>query len=112
MNQTDVGLNLTNKRIRKREFPAAAGLCIYLGRLGETQRAEIQQKKKRLADQILASVNALLSERGLLIKAETFVDATLITAPISTKKRYETHAPEMQFSRKGNHWNFGIKAYI
>lgn len=43
-------------------------------------------KKHKLADQSLALVNALLSDKGLLLKAGTVVDATLIAAPSSTKK--------------------------
>jgi IS5 family transposase len=42
-------------------------------------------EKHKLADQILATVNDLLIERGLLLKTGTVVDATLIAAPSSTK---------------------------
>ncbi|MFC4474289.1 transposase, partial [Comamonas denitrificans] len=38
-------------------------------------------EKHRLADQILATVNDLLAAQGLLLKAGTAVDATLIAAP-------------------------------
>jgi IS5 family transposase len=38
-----------------------------------------------LTSQILATVNAKLIERGLLLKAGTVVDATLITAPSVTQ---------------------------
>ena len=38
-----------------------------------------------LATQMLATVNAKLIERGLLLKTGTVVDATLIAAPTSTK---------------------------
>jgi transposase, IS5 family len=38
-----------------------------------------------LAEQILALVNELLRDKGLLLKAGTVVDATLIAAPSSTK---------------------------
>jgi IS5 family transposase len=39
----------------------------------------------QLAQQILATVNAGLIERGLMLKTGTVVDATLIAAPSSTK---------------------------
>ncbi|MGC8808122.1 MAG: IS5 family transposase [Thiomonas sp.] len=38
-----------------------------------------------LGTQILATVNAVLAQRGLLLKTGTVVDATLIAAPSSTK---------------------------
>ena len=65
-----------------------------------------------LTTQILAIVNAKLIERGLLLKAGTFVDATLIAAPSSTKNSSGDRDPEMHQSRKGNQWHFKIKAHI
>ena len=44
-------------------------------------------EKHRLAEQILATVNDLLAAQGLLLKAGTAVDATLIAAPSSTLAR-------------------------
>ena len=44
-------------------------------------------EKHKLAEKILATVNDLLIERGLLLKAGTVVDATLIAAPPSTKNK-------------------------
>ena len=41
-------------------------------------------ERHKLADQILATVNELLAAQGLLLKAGTAVDATLIAAPSST----------------------------
>ena len=69
-------------------------------------------EKHKLADQILVVVNALLTERGLLLKAGTAVDATLIPAPSSTKNKDKTRDPEMHSSKKGNQWYFGMKAHI
>lgn len=42
-------------------------------------------EKNKLAEQILFTVNELLTERGLLLKAGTALDAALIAAPTSTK---------------------------
>ena len=47
-------------------------------------------EKHKLAEQILATVNDLLAAQGLLLKAGTAVDATLIAAPSSTKKKTES----------------------
>ena len=55
-----------------------------------------------LAPQIMTTVNALLSARGLLLKAGTAVDATLIAAPSSTKNKDGACDPEMHQAKKGN----------
>ena len=69
-------------------------------------------EKHKLAEQILVTVNALLSQRALLLKAGTVVDATLIAAPTSTKNKGKARDPEMHSSKKGNKWYFGMKAHI
>ena len=69
-------------------------------------------EKHKLAEQILVVVNALLTERGLLLKVGTAVDATLIPAPSSTKNKDKARDPEMHSSKKGNQWYFGMKAHI
>jgi IS5 family transposase len=40
------------------------------------------------------------------------VDATLIAAPSSTKNASGERDPQMQQSKKGNQWYFGMKAHI
>jgi IS5 family transposase len=66
-----------------------------------------------LAIQILATVNAKLIDRGLLLKAGTVVDATLIAAPSSTKNSSGERDQEMHQTKKrkpvallyeGAHW--------
>lgn len=69
-------------------------------------------ERHKLADQILATVNELLAVQGLLLKAGTAVDATLIAAPSSTKNKDKKRDPEMHSSQKGNEWHFGMKAHI
>ena len=69
-------------------------------------------EKHKLAEQILATVNDILIERGLLLKAGTVVDATLIAAPPSTKNKDKKRDPDMHSSKKGNQWYFGMKAHI
>ena len=64
-------------------------------------------EKHKLAEQILATVNELLIQRGLLLKAGTVVDATLIAAPTSTKNKGKARDPDMHSSKKGNQWYFG-----
>jgi IS5 family transposase len=65
-----------------------------------------------LALQIMAPVNAMLTAKGLLLRAGTAVDATLIAAPSSTKNATGTRDPEMHQTKKGNQWHFGMKAHI
>lgn len=69
-------------------------------------------EKYKLAEQILTTVSELLTQRGLLLKAGTVVDATLIAAPTSTKNKGKARDPEMHSSKKGNQWYFGMKAHI
>ena len=65
-----------------------------------------------LALQIMATVNAMLTAKGLLLKAGTAVDATLIAAPSSTKSATGKRDPDMHQTKKGNQWHFGMKAHI
>ena len=58
------------------------------------------------------AVNKDLARRGLLLRAGTLVDATLIAAPSSTKNREKQRDPAMHETKKGNQWHFGMKAHI
>jgi len=69
-------------------------------------------EKHKLSEQILATVNDLLIQRGLLLKTGTVVDATLIAAPSSTKNKDKARDPEMHSSKKGEQMYFGMKAHI
>jgi IS5 family transposase len=61
---------------------------------------------------LFAAINADLTARGLMMRAGTLVDATLIAAPPSTKNKEKQRDPEMHQTRKGNQWYFGLKAHI
>ncbi|MGF6813071.1 IS5 family transposase [Paraburkholderia sp. Clong3] len=69
-------------------------------------------KRTDLAVQMLALVNEILTEKGLMLKAGSAVDATLIAAPSSTKNGSGTRDPEMQSTQKGGNWYFGMKMHI
>lgn len=69
-------------------------------------------ERHHLTEQILAEVVALLSERQLLMKEGTIIDATIIQAASSTKNRQKQRDPEMHQTKKGNEWHFGMKAHI
>jgi transposase, IS5 family len=61
---------------------------------------------------MLATIDEVLSSKGLLLKAGTVVDVTLVAAPSSTKNKDGQRDPEMQQTKKGNQWYFGMKAHI
>ena len=65
-----------------------------------------------LAEQILATVNVILADKGLMLRKGTVVDATLIAAPSSTKNQNGQRDPEMHQTKKGNQWHFGMKCHI
>src|SRR5262249_56737945 len=53
-----------------------------------------------------------LAAKGLKVAAGTIVDATIISAPSSTKNADKARDPEMHQTRKGNQWYFGMKAHF
>ena len=65
-----------------------------------------------LAPDMLRLVNDLLQAKGLMLRTGTAVDATLISAPSSTKNASGERDPEMKQTKKGNNWYFGMKAHI
>ena len=69
-------------------------------------------EEHKLSAQILATINELLQAKGLLLRAGTVVDATLIAAPSSSKNASGQRDPEMHQSKKGKQWYFGMKAHI
>lgn len=62
----------------------------------------------KVARQILAVVNDRLTDKGLLLKAGTVVDATLIAAPSLAKNKDGQRDPAMHQSRKVRQWYFGM----
>ncbi len=69
-------------------------------------------ERHKLADQTLAIVNDLLTGKGLMLKAVTLVNATLIAAPSSIKNFSGERDREMHQTKKGKQWYFGMKAHI
>lgn len=95
-----------------REF---AGLGDSVSRLpGETTILRFRHllEAHNLAADILRVVNDILQAKGLMLRTGTVVDATLISAPNSTKNAEGERDPEMYQVRKGNQWYFGMKAHI
>jgi len=69
-------------------------------------------EQHELTKRILEEVNVHLTQRGLLMREGTLVDATIIAAPSSTKNKSGERDPEMHQTKKGNQWFFGMKAHI
>lgn len=67
-------------------------------------------EKHQLTEKLLEEVNGYLSEKKLLLKQGTIVDATLIAAP-STKNRDKKRDGEMSSTKKGNNYHFGMKVH-
>jgi transposase, IS5 family len=65
-----------------------------------------------LGRQIFERVGEHLQARGFRLSAGTIVDATLISAPTSTKNQERQRDPEMGTTKKGGQWLFGMKAHI
>jgi IS5 family transposase len=69
-------------------------------------------EKHSLTEQLFRDVGLLLTARGLLLHQGTIVDATIISAPPSTKNRDQARDPDMSQTKKRNTWHFGMKAHI
>ena len=66
----------------------------------------------QLGQQLFARIGEYLTKQGLQVSRGTIVDATIISAPSSTKNRQKKRDPEMHQTKKGNQWYFGMKAHI
>ncbi len=69
-------------------------------------------ERHNLGDELFRLINEYLQENGLKVSRGTIVDASIISAPSSTKNRKKERDPDMGATRKGNQWYFGMKAHI
>jgi IS5 family transposase len=69
-------------------------------------------EKNKLGKEIFSTVNAHLASQGFKVSTGTIVDATIISAPSSTKNQQGKRDPEMHQTKKGQQWYFGMKAHI
>ena len=95
-----------------REFAKLEGVMARLPDETTILRFRHLLEKHDLAADMLRLVNDILQAKGLLMRTGTVVDATLISAPSSTKNAEGERDPEMKQTRKGNNWYFGMKAHI
>ena len=66
----------------------------------------------QLGVKLFKTVNRHLATRGLRVTTGTIVDATIISAPSSTKNVAQARDPEMHQTAKGKQWYFGMKAQV
>ena len=69
-------------------------------------------ERNKLGKTLLTAVNEYLRTNGIKISNGTIVDATIISAPSSTKNKDGKRDPEMHQAAKGHQWYFGMKAHI
>ncbi len=67
-------------------------------------------EEQKLTKQIFEAINNHLIEEGVRISKGSIVDATIISAPSSTKNKEQKRDPEMRSTRKNNNYHFGSKA--
>ena len=96
-------------------FRRFAGIDMIEGRIpDETTILNFRDllEEHQIAEQVLESVKQSLSEKGVMLKAGTILDATIINAPSSTKNKKRERDPEMYSVAKGNQWFFGMRCHI
>lgn len=60
---------------------------------------------------IFDDIKAQLDKSGLIMHGGTIVDATIVSAPSSTKNSTGERDPEMHQTKKGNQWYHGMKVH-
>ena len=75
-------------------------------------RFRLLLEQHQISPRILHVINAKLAVLGLLLKAGSVVDTTLIAAPSPTKNSSGKGDPQMHQTKKGQQWHFGMKARI
>lgn len=69
-------------------------------------------EQHKLGKKIFDTINQHLSEQGLILREGSIVDATILSAPSSTKNQTGERDPQMHQTRKGQQWYFGMKMHI
>lgn len=68
-------------------------------------------EKNNIGEKIFTDIKDRLDRSGLLMHSGMIVDATIISAPSSTKNRTGTRDSEMHQIKKGNQWYHGMKVH-
>lgn len=69
-------------------------------------------EQHKLGKKLFHKINKHLERHDLMLKEGSIIDATIISAPSSTKNKEKERDPEMHQTKKGNEWHFGMKMHI
>lgn len=72
----------------------------------------VRLERHKLGKPLLAAVNVHLKTKGIKIANGTIVDATIISAPSSTKNKDQARDPDMHQTAKGKQLYFGMKTKV
>lgn len=67
---------------------------------------------RQRGQKVFEEINQYLGEQDLMVRGGSIVDASIISAPSSTKNAEKKRDPEMHQAKKGNQWHFGMKVHI
>ena len=84
------------------QVPDATTLCKFRQLLDENGVTKL----------IFDSVKDFLDKHGKIMHGGSIVDATIVSAPTSTKNAEKQRDPEMHSVKKGNQWYFGERLHI
>ena len=69
-------------------------------------------EEHNIAKVFFHAISSNLERHGYMMRGGTIVDATLISAPSSTKNEKKERDPEMHQTKKGNQYYFGMKCHV
>ena len=112
--------NLSDPAVEDALYDSAATRCfarVDLGREPAPDETTVCKfphllEKHKLGEVVFKAVNRHLHEQGIKVSRGTIVDASIISAPSSTKNKNGERDPEMHQTAKGKQWYFGMKADI
>jgi IS5 family transposase len=69
-------------------------------------------ERHKFGQRLFGTIQEHLASHGLKLQEGSIVDASIISAPTSTKNKDGQRDPEMHQVKKGNEWHFGMKMHI
>ena len=69
-------------------------------------------ERHRLTEKLFVTIQLYLSDHELILSEGTIVDASIISAPRSTKNKARKRDADMASTKKGNQWFFGMKVHV
>ena len=95
----------------------------YEGKKGKTRRELFLERvdglipwqrleQHGLGHGLFKEINRHLESQGLRLREGTFVDASIIVAPSSSKNWTGQRDPEIHETKPGNQWHFRMKAHL